>query len=90
MNRYAWLDFEGGAWHLLTDSPESLPRRWADRNLALSQLAEEGWSISGPFPRRSGPDPASNQGLYGFILSRAVQSARKTHAAEEQRTQAPN
>ncbi len=73
MNRYAWLDFNGGAWLLLTDNPDNPPRRWADRSVALSQLTKEGWRISGPFPKRSGPDPTSDQGLYGFVLSRTVQ-----------------
>ncbi len=72
MNRYAWLEFDGGTWHLLTDNRENPSRRWADKGLALSELAEEGWKISGPFPKRFGLDPTANEGLYGFILSRAV------------------
>jgi hypothetical protein len=73
MNRYAWLEFNGRTWHLLTSNPENAPRSWDDKGSALSDLAEEGWRISGPFPKRQGLDPTSNQSSYGFILSRAVQ-----------------
>jgi len=73
MNRYAWLEFNGGTWRLLTGNPENPSRSWADRRLALSELAEEGWKISGPFPKRLGLDSTSNESLPGFILSRAAQ-----------------
>ncbi len=73
MNRYAWLDFDGGTWCLLTDSSENSSRTWADKSAALCELAEEGWKISGPFPKRLDLDPESIHGPYGFILCRAVQ-----------------
>ncbi len=73
MNRYAWLEFNEGTWHLLTDNPGNPSRRWADKTAALSELAKEGWNISGPFPKCYGLDPTYKPSLGGFILIRCVQ-----------------
>jgi hypothetical protein len=40
MNQLAWLDFYGGKWHLATSVSGNSVRRWADREAALSDLAD--------------------------------------------------
>ncbi len=73
--RYAWLEFHRGAWILLTDDdsePAGAARRWVDRECALSALASEGWTISGPFPGRKKGNLDSKRGFYGFALMRQI------------------
>ncbi len=69
---YAWLELDGGIWRLLTGNAEDSPRAWADKDIALSTLAQEGWQISGPFPELyAGRDPRSR--FFGYALTRVVQ-----------------
>ena len=52
MPQYAWLELDGGMWHLSTDKPEEPVRNWINRVAALTELREEGWTIDGPFPKK--------------------------------------
>ncbi len=47
-------------------------RTLMNRRDALSELAREGWMISGPFPRRGNFVLDLKQRFYGFALSRTV------------------
>jgi hypothetical protein len=42
MRQYAWLDFHGGLWHLVSSNAHDPDRKWACRNSALSDLVAEG------------------------------------------------
>lgn len=73
--RYAWLEFHRGIWLLLTDEekvPATGDRKWMDKDAALSDLAAEGWMISGPFPRRQKVRNDSRRRFYGFALIRTI------------------
>ncbi len=74
MNRYAWLEQEGGIWHLLTSpvagTGESI-RHWSSGRHAILELTEEGWSIVRSYP--SAPsDKSSGDVVYGYGLTRTV------------------
>jgi hypothetical protein len=54
MQRYAWLEQEGKAWHFLTNlsaDPGESTRRWSDERHAILELMEEGWMVVRPYPR---------------------------------------
>jgi hypothetical protein len=52
MVQYAWLDSSLGVWHLVTEEDNVPVRYWRDKRTALAELAEEGWILTGPLPRR--------------------------------------
>ena len=52
MRQYAWLDFHGGCWHLVTGNIQDPDRIWASRESALSDLKAEGWIIDGPHEKQ--------------------------------------
>jgi hypothetical protein len=54
MRQHAWLDYAYGVWHLVTERENDPVRFWWDLETALIELAEEGWALVGPFPRRYG------------------------------------
>ncbi|MBN1568296.1 MAG: hypothetical protein JXA73_10655 [Acidobacteria bacterium] len=74
VTRYAWLEHEKGVWHFLTDlfaDPSESTRRWTNRQLALDELRNEGWTIVGSYPDNgSTPRPACG-GSSGYGLMRA-------------------
>jgi hypothetical protein len=73
--RYAWLEFHRGLWLLLTDDekvPAKAARGWMDKETALAELTGEGWTISGPYPKRQRTYADSKQGFYGFPLTRTI------------------
>jgi len=39
-------------WLLFTDGPEEPVRKWNHGAIALAQLWDEGWEISGPYLKR--------------------------------------
>lgn len=43
--QFAWLDRFGEKWLLLDGNVKYPARCWANRNLALAELKEEGWTI---------------------------------------------
>ncbi len=56
---YAWLEFHRGFWLLLTVDaklPMKGARRWTDEKTALADLMDEGWTVSGAYPRRTSID----------------------------------
>ena len=54
---YAWLEYERGMWHFLTDlfadAGES-SRMWSDKLCALEELKQEGWTVISPYPKAFG------------------------------------
>ncbi len=72
MRQYAWLDLYGGMWLLLTGKPNEPVRRWADKDSALAELREEGWTITGPPPKRFLIKQDPRQRIYGYGLTRTV------------------
>jgi hypothetical protein len=72
MRQYAWLDFHGGRWHLITSNAHDLDRKWTDRHLALSDLTSEGWVIDGPHGKQPTMKHDANRHFYGYGLMRTV------------------
>jgi hypothetical protein len=75
MHRYAWLEHEDGKWHLLTSlfaDPGESTRRWSDKQCALDELMNEGWTVVRPYPEK--PVIAKRPGgcLCGYGLIRSV------------------
>jgi len=50
--QFAWLDLFGGRWLLLNEDLQYPARSWADEEVAIAQLREEGWKIAGPYRKR--------------------------------------
>ena len=72
MRQYAWLDFHGGCWHLVTSNVHDADRKWASRDLALSDLESEGWIIDGPHGKQPTIKHNSDRHFYGYGLMRTV------------------
>jgi hypothetical protein len=75
MNRYAWLEHEGGKWHFLTSlfaDPGESTRRWSDKQCALEELMKEGWTVIRPYPEKPSATRQSGNCLYGFGLMRTI------------------
>jgi hypothetical protein len=71
----AWLELHGGMWHLLTDVREESvngSRKWADKKAAISELSEEGWKISGPYPNRLSRKLNLGDRFHGYALMRSI------------------
>ena len=69
MRQYAWLDFHGGFWHLITRDARHPARKWINRKLALSDLAAEGWVVDGKEPTIRHD---ANRHFYGYGLMRTI------------------
>ena len=53
--KYAWLEHEGGMWHLLTSlfgDPSDSERKWDDEKSALRELEDEGWIVVYPYDEK--------------------------------------
>jgi hypothetical protein len=72
MRQLAWLDFHRGKWHLATSNAKGPIRQWIDEETALSELTLEGWTITGPFPKKRKLALDSRRMFYGFALTRAI------------------
>ena len=59
-------------WHLATSNPRDPIRQWIDKQTALSELAAECWTISGPYPKRAGFKADLRQRFHGYALTRIV------------------
>ena len=68
MRQYAWLDFHGGRWHLVTANAHDRDRMWKNRESALSDLTWEGWAIDGPHGKQPTIKHDSNRHFYGYGL----------------------
>ena len=72
MRQYAWLDFYGGFWHLVTGDALDCDRKWANRDSALSDLISEGWVIDGPHGKPPTIKHHVNRHFYGYGLMRTI------------------
>ena len=72
IRQLAWLDFYRGRWHLITGNLRDPIRRWAEIDSALSDLADEGWNISGPYPKKPGASVKSWGLFQGYALEMIV------------------
>jgi hypothetical protein len=72
MRQYAWLDFHGGCWHLVTSNARDRDRMRTDRDLALSDLAAEGWIIDGPQGKQPTIKHDADRPFYGYGLRRTI------------------
>jgi hypothetical protein len=69
--KYAWLEHEKGMWHLLTDlfaAPEDSTRKWPDRQHAIDELTQEGWSIVSAYPESLSIPRSAGNGTCGYGL----------------------
>jgi hypothetical protein len=74
--RYAWLEMEDGMWHFVTDvlaDPSRSVRRWSDKQLALEELNNEGWTVVHEYRRSFAAGRRSAQCLQGCGLTRKLQ-----------------
>ena len=67
-----WLVFYRGKWHLITGKPPDHIRQWIDEEAALSDLADEGWDISGSYPKRLLARKHLREMFYGYGLRRTI------------------
>jgi len=72
MRQYAWLDFHGGCWHLVTSNVDDPDRKWVSRDAALSDLAFEGWIIDGPHGKQPTMKHDADRHFHGYALRRTV------------------
>jgi len=73
MGQFAGLEYDGRGWVLLTDLDDDAPaRRWTNRDAALQELAEEGWSIAESYPHKLWTGKQQWQVFYGHTLVRVV------------------
>jgi hypothetical protein len=57
LHRYAWLEKSEGLWHFLTSpfaDPANSMRKWSNKQNALDELSQEGWSIVHPYAQKAG------------------------------------
>ena len=73
MRQYAWLDFHGGCWHLITANTAAQDRKWMNRDLALLDLTMEGWIIDEAQDKRPTVKHHANRHSYGYGLRRTIQ-----------------
>jgi hypothetical protein len=75
MRQYAWLEMDRGMWCLLTDeeeNPDEPLRKWADKNAAFAELEDEGWTITGPYPKQDESRQNPRQQFHGYGLMRTI------------------
>lgn len=76
MHRYAWLEFDKGMWHFLTNlyaRPGESTRRWSNQQLALKELMKEGWNIVRAYPQRHHMCD-SEERVFGYGLRQCLRS----------------
>ena len=77
MHQYAWLELDGGVWHLVEDlcaDPNESTRRWSDGECALSDLMEEGWAVVRPYSAKNQMQENKNA-ISGYGLVRHCRHA---------------
>jgi hypothetical protein len=72
MKPLAWLGFYREKWHLMTSKLSDPVRQWIDKETALSDLAGEGWSISGPNSEILNTRTKSGERFSEYELNRIV------------------
>ena len=73
--QFAWLELHKGRWYLLTDIQReavSARRKWTDQNAAISELMEEGWTISGFYPNELSKQLNLGDKYQGYLLIRTI------------------
>jgi hypothetical protein len=76
MRQFAWLESYKGMWYLLTDIKSETveaSRKWADKQEAISELTEEGWTISGQYPNELSEKLNLGNKYQGYALLRTIQ-----------------
>ncbi len=73
MYQHAKLVFHEGLWHFRIDGLEGGAQAWSDKETALTELAERGWKIDGPYPKRLDAALRIRLGILGYSLVRSVQ-----------------
>jgi hypothetical protein len=72
MPELAWLSFLKGEWLFVTSDNERDLRKWVDRELALRELENEGWTIAGSPSRDPDRERDLHRRLLGYRLKRTV------------------
>jgi hypothetical protein len=72
MREIAWLDFNGGYWHLVTSKANDRDCKWVNRDSALSDLTAERWIIDGPHGKQPTIKHDANRHFYGYGLMRTI------------------
>jgi hypothetical protein len=72
VRQYAWLDFHGGCWHLVTSNRNDSDRKWVNRDSAISDLMAEGWIIDGPHGKLPTIKHDADRHFYGYGLMRII------------------
>jgi hypothetical protein len=66
MRQYAWLDFHGERWHLITDNANNRVRKWTNRERALSALTAEGCGVDGHHGKQPTMKHSGNRHFIGM------------------------
>ena len=69
--KYAWLEHDGGMWHLLTSlfgDPADSERKWDDEQNALRELEDEGWVVVYPYDEKLPSQKTSGGRTCGYGL----------------------
>jgi len=66
----AWLGRLNVEWLLVTGEHEKDMRKWADRELALRDLIDEGWTVTRP--RLNAPGFPRRPRFLGYCLRRTI------------------
>jgi len=75
MPQYAWLELDGGMWHLLAGisaKPNETCRKWAGKDSAIEELKQEGWTVSGPYPNQLSCKLNISPKFHGYGLERTI------------------
>ena len=72
MPELAWLSCLRGEWLLVTRDSESDLRKWSDPHLALKDLENEGWIVTGLLAREFKAILNPRRRLRGYCLRRTV------------------
>jgi hypothetical protein len=72
MLEVAWLSFLRGEWLLVTGNDERDIRKWEDKELALRDLSDEGWTIISSQPERPGARRNRRLKFPGYCLRRTI------------------
>ncbi len=70
MQELAWLGRLNGEWLLVTGERETDMRKWADRELALRDLIDEGWTVT--MPRLKAHGFPRHPRFLGYCLRRTI------------------
>jgi len=65
--QFAWLDHYGERWLLLNGNLRYPARSWTDKNAALAELRQEGWTMKPLVKRRS-----LKSRIFGYAMMRTV------------------